>query len=405
MNPHAFLADQAPIEVQHALLARLGAPIRRVLLGGSQAPGKVLIQRVLEAGTVDDRAALAANLGCDPEVLAALAQFGHRQVAVELYRNGSATREVMLRAMMSATVTDLDPFSVRHAETRFDAQRRLYPLVELDDADLTARVFGALDWTANLPGLPAVILRGCVGLLDTVGADATRAAAVGIIAGLQRRQYQYVPRVVREAFADPGDARFVRHALEHERSMPVIIDRMANHRFAVRAFDLLLVAPRVLLNWAMLVEAHRIRPFDENALMALRVQHGCPPELQSRPFMPNTRPVFERRRDANRTRQAVLPLCTALGDRAARAKVREVHRRGLLSASAILADGAPAKCALMVFGTPAQDCMPDARAALGVITQATLGTQVERWAVALGLLEEFTGTMRELCAVAGAIAA
>ncbi|MDI2130527.1 hypothetical protein [Yinghuangia seranimata] len=364
----------------------------------------MLVRCVLDAGSTEDRAELAGNGGCGPEVLASLAEFGEPRIAVELYHHPFATREVMLRAMASTSVSELKPFeSQRFLDKDVDAQRRLYPLVELDDADLTATTFKALDWRVNFPGLSAVILRGCLGLLGTVGADATRAAASGVIARLPPNRA--VPDVVREAFADPGDAVLVKRALEHERSMPVIIDRMADHDYGPRAVDLLLVAPREPLDWTLLAKAHRAKPFNIEASLALTHQHGCPPELRSRLFAPSPRSRFGMPLMARRARRRLPSLSTGLTNPNARTTIHVAHRKGLLPAAAILAEGAPAIYTLMVFRSTQQDRMRDVRAALSAITRTTLGDQVEAWSVALGLLAGFTGTTPELCEVARAMTA
>jgi hypothetical protein len=408
MNPAALLLDPAPVAIVGDVLRRLGGATRVTLLGQGAAPGEAVTAYTLAHGDDADRAALAANRTASPELLLRLADGASATVAVNLFCNQAAPREVKLGVLAATTAAmpvERLLYEVpghRHIVERTSLRQRAYVLVESDDPRTVTAAFDTLVALDDRPPwLPAVVLRGCVNLLRTAGRVAVESAFPRIASLLDAHQ----PDVVAAALAEPTDPARLNRALDHLESMPVILTRLreATH---VPAVTWMLLAPRVPLDWDAIVRAHRDRPLGRYTLAGLTAQLACPAELQTRlppgsPYNRTIRAWIDPDAATDRLLRIVAPLYASNFN----TRVRTAHAGGALSAATILGHGAPARGALRTFERATGPHLEDARQAVRALTDVTLAEHTEAWVVALKLLPDFAGTLPELLTTAAAVAA
>ncbi|MCF2528369.1 hypothetical protein [Yinghuangia soli] len=393
MNPYALLLDAAPEPVQAALVQRLAPRVRKALLSDG-ALGATVVSCALQYGTSDDRAALAGNQQIAPEALVALSAQADAAIAQALCANPKAPREALLPVVRLLPRDELllrdRPLDVK--SRLLDPRRPL--AVELDDPHLTAAVL-----TGRLPrnpeGAAAVMVRGYLGLLRTAGAEAVRTVSAAVPEPIEARV-----GVVAEALRNPTDAARLDAAFDWLTGPDGIVARLRTRLHP----DWALLAPRGPLDWPTIEAAHRSSPFQQGACEALARQVGCPPTLRAaavRPHPPKSLAPATVDRDEFLRKLPKLP----------REGIREypgrdigaVHEAGVLTATDILGQGAPAFHALRIVQL-AQNRTTETRQALSALTTASLGTHSEPWTVALTLLPDFAGTLPELLATAGAVA-
>ncbi|WP_436774100.1 hypothetical protein [Yinghuangia sp. YIM S09857] len=411
-SPHALLLASAPVGLHVPILLRLPTEVRDALLGGGPVPG--LAEFALTHATAADRALVAGNPAASADdlvALAARASSSEPDLAARLFANPAAPREAMLTAMPYVPDADVVPRGLSRSNALLlDTARRASVAVESEDPAIVAAALRLIDGDF-LPLLPAVVLRGCLGLLWTVG----REAASQALRKARPHVTGELSAPVRDALADPFAPASLGRALAFESSTPIVVDRLRSCRTPDDAV-VQLHAPRDALDWGYVVDAHRHESLPDFVREALARQVGCPDEL--RPVPPRGGPGAALKSSRLRTSAAGglrgrTPSLGRLDDSSAFARAREDYNSGLLTPPVILREGDPACTALGLLAAPgfpmdalaAPAAAPDAPvpSAVAALTRPVLGDNPDAWVVALNLLGDFAGTLPELLTTAVAV--
>ncbi|NUS54155.1 MAG: hypothetical protein HOV66_04740, partial [Streptomycetaceae bacterium] len=299
---------------------------------------------------------------------------------------------------------------------------------ESPDPVVVSAALAHLDEATNALGRHAVILRGCLTLLDTEGPGAVLAAIAAIPTPSSQRGLADPSPPVVAALAAPTERPLLATALEYEGGTPVTIRRLRHERhpgtfdaymrdherYDERTFALLLASPRAPLDWDAVLRAHERAPFGRLALRALAYQRGCPPALAEagaeRVGRPTRRSVAERLRPGAARRRLIelmapSPTPTWTGSAPPHHELAQGYAKGLLSAGDVLRGAHGAQASLAVFASARGARLAAAQRELAAMTRGTLGNDADAWVVALTLLPEFTGTVDELLGTAAATTA
>lgn len=405
MNPAALLLEQAPDVLFAPVLVRLDGVTREAALGGYEAPGPRLSAHVLENGHARERAVLAGNLGIQAREFTALAAEAEAEVAARLLVNRRAPREALLSVLpVAPPFAAMAEAAVAHRDEHA-LQTCVAVCAESPDPVVVRAALAHLDEATNALGRHAVILRGCLTLLDTEG-----------------------PGAVLAALAAPTERPLLATAIEHEGGTPAIIRRLRHERhpasfdaymrdherYDERTFALLLASPRAPLDWDAVLRAHQRAPFGRLALRALAYQRGCPPALAEagaeRVGRLGRRSVAERLRPGAARRRLIelmasAPTPTPPGYAPPHHELAQGYAKGLLSAGEVLRGAHGAQAGLGVFASARGALLGAAQRELAAMTRGTLGNDADAWVVALTLLTEFAGTVDELLRTAAATTA
>ncbi|MCF2528367.1 hypothetical protein [Yinghuangia soli] len=396
-NPRAFLLASAPVSLQAAVLRRLGLPVRRSLL--SWGAGADISRFIVEHGTSDERVDAAGDL-FPAELTVALGRVADGKVAAALFENYWAPREALLPVLHLLPRESFFPPEGEHETTMLHGwrPRRALFALERDDPDLTREALNVLARHLDRRLGPPIVIRSLLGILNGAGLDAVRDVSAELpllppIPGLYSA-------TVYEALADPTERRLAA-AYAELCSSEALITRLRSGN----CMDVELLVPRGPLDWAALAAAHEDAPFAPDTRRELGLQLGCPAELRPAPGPP-TRPSYGRygderlelRHRLEPTEGRPMPFGRSSGIRAALG-----GRRAPL-AGEVLHVKAMARFVLeYVQLTP--EWADEGRRELGKLAAERLGADVEAWAVALTLLDDFTGTVPELLAAAAVVAA
>ncbi|MGW0659046.1 hypothetical protein [Streptodolium elevatio] len=401
-NPHALLLASAPAELHLPILTRLTAEVRDDLLDDGAAPG--LVAYALAHGTAEDRAVLAENPAVSPDDLAALAATPDEpQLAAGLFGNPSAPREAMLRVLPFVPDADVLPGGfARNDAMRLDMVRRASVAVESEDPKVLSAVLRMVD-SEFLPLCPAVVLRGCLGLLWTVGREPAW-RALRDVRDLVRGD---LSAPVRDALADPFAPASLGRALAYESSLPVLLERLRRCRSVDEAVAQL-HAPRDPVDWEFVLDVQRREPLPDFVRAALARQIGCPEVL---PPLGSAGALASTAGPAHAVRDGGPDGLDRLADDSAAARVGRDYTAGRLNVRTLLREGDPVAVALSLLEARAYDDEPDIGLDRGVVlavaelTRPALGGSADAWVVALNLLGDFAGTLPELVRTASAVAA
>ncbi|MCF2531610.1 hypothetical protein [Yinghuangia soli] len=416
MHPSAQLLDAAPAAVLQDVLARSDAATLTSLLSGRYAPGDALISHVLERGATAHRVDLASNTGLAHAAYDALADDAARvprpEVAARLLGNLSVTGEVA--AKLVPLVTDPAALGIGD-DGAHNFQAALASLSASEDPRVLMRVAALLDRDVNALGGYAVLIRCCLGLLDTASAEAVRKAIASVPASTKNLE-EPSPAVVAALMA-PDNRGLLQSALEHESSTPVILSALRQEaswssfeqmlrdprRYGSDAFAVVFRGPRAPLDWDLIRREHRRYPLRHNALGALARQPDCPADL-AEAKEPTTRPDSRKPplRSRIQPRSVRKALLAQLAGNTHKLMSQDVSRGladGVLSAMDVLTHGRIALAALETLRFPGTR-PEESRAAVAAIATTALGPRPEAWAVALRLLPDFPGTFPELISTA-----
>jgi hypothetical protein len=296
------------------------------------------------------------------------------------------------------------------------AQRLLYLLVESPDPELIRYALSGLKTGPGYPAHGAVLMRGVLNLWRVAGVDAAK-AALGDVAALSPAYQALIDR----ALADPDGRQLLGLEIEREGRTPLVVERLrdltssrkpsaalaAARREPGGLVRLVLLAPHAPLNWKPILREEDRVPWSPAVLGVFAEQPGCPGILverweQKRPSAAVKRPAGRVRRRA--ARDAALARLGQLSPQHADPSVALAYDEGIVSAAAIIDEGNTACGVLRIFERVRGDRLNEARTALNKLTGELLADDVDAWAVALRLLPEFAGTLRELCELARAAA-
>lgn len=398
-NPHGLLMSSSPAALCGRILPRLEGGIRHEVFADGSAPG--LVAYAIAHGSAEELVVLAKNPAVAPDDLALLAAHtSEPQQAEHLFANSSAPREAMVRVMPFAAGSLLPTLLDRKDALRFDAARCASVAVESEDPRVVRSALLVVDGDF-LPLSPAVVLRGCLGLLWADG----REAASQALRDVRDLVVGDLSAPVRDAFADPFAPASLGRALAYESSPPVLLEHLRRCRGRDEAL-VRLYAPRDAIDWAFVVEAHRHEPLPGFVLAALARQVGCPDVLRTpSPEQNGTtggRPGVVRPKAVPREPQDVR--LGELDSAAVAALAHEYYLTGVLSASAILREGRPASAAFEIIASSARERDHGVARAVAELTRPVLGEDADAWVVALNLLGDFVGTLPELVRTASAVA-
>lgn len=428
VNPAALLLEQAPDALFAPVLARLDGVTREAALGGYAAPGPRLSAHILDNGDARERAVLAGNLGLQAQEFTALATGAEAEVAARLLVNRRAPREALLRVLPVAPTFAVIAEAAVACRDEHGLQTCVAVCAESPDPVVVRAALAHLDEATNALGRHAVILRGCLTLLDTEGPGAVSAALAAIPPPSSQRSLADPSAPVVAALAAPTERPLLAAAIEHEGGTPVIIRRLRHERhpgsfdaymrdherYDERTFALLLASPRAPLDWDAILRAHQRAPFGRLALRALAYQRDCPPTLAKagaeRVGRLGRRSVAERLRPGAARRRLIelmapSPTPTPTGYAPPHHELAKGYAKGLLSAGEVLRGAHGAQAGLGVFASARDARLEAAQRELAAMTHDTLGNDADAWVVALTLLPEFAGTVGELLRTAAATTA
>ncbi|MDI2132724.1 hypothetical protein [Yinghuangia seranimata] len=349
----ALLLGYAPPDLLGPVLDRLDAATRRAVLAEPPLPAPVIVTHVAEHGTEAERLALATNPDATREVLGRLLPDASEAVARAVLAHQAADRGTMLRAYAIAPPDlardDFAPPGPGIGEVE-RGQRALYPLAESADPDVLRHVLAHAMPGSRFPARRAVVLRACLNLWRAVG---PREAAAALDASPQPEGREVD---LLAGFEHPDGRQRLGRAIENEGRTPLVLKRIrelddrSNSGEGARGggavararIDLVLLAPHQPLAWDLVVDEHRLWRWQAPALSVFAHQPGCPPELTAH--------------------------ATPGGPGRARA-------------------------------------IKNVRDDIGRSARSALRDDADAWLVAVRLVPEFTGTLRELLGVARAAAA
>ncbi|MDI2129066.1 hypothetical protein [Yinghuangia seranimata] len=362
MVPNAAvpLLEHLPAQCATELLARLDARAKRDFL--ASAPLSVPVtDLVVEHGGQADHLALVGNAGVPADRVGRLLDLGDPEVALAVYRSFRVSRHLQQRVAAMLPPERLFPVVDPEYRRNPDVNQALYPLVESRDPDVVTAAVAGLVPGVMLPGARTAVLRGYASLHETAGPRAVRRLVRAHPELTPGRDD--VPLVVWRAFKAPDDPDAVAVALAHLGSTEHLADRIELVN-GWRDVVLLLLAPREPLDWTVLRE--RLYPAKRSHYAWLLAREpDCPPDFRPRP---------------------------------PRALLLEPRRLAVL-------DARPAAEALADLVTSAGAVRDAAATEIGDVVRATLSDRTEAWIVALRLLEDFQGSVRELLHTASAATA
>ncbi|MCF2528365.1 hypothetical protein [Yinghuangia soli] len=401
MNPHLLLFESAPEALRGHILPRLGQDARNSLLGGPGTLDAATCAFVITQGSTADRVALACNRSASPEVLFDLAGIPDPDVAAALYERWESPREVVLRVIPAVPRSVLMPeLSAFQRQIRYKTENRDMLLAESGDPELIAYAMR----NARSMVQPDALVLGILGMLRASGPDAVTA----LLADVQVPDEEYVrwfPEAIRTALADPTDEAAVERAAARIPDTASVLSALRSTGGSWTSREALF-APRAPIDWGVVVEAHREKPFSAEELEALGLELGCPDSLR-RPYQESI-PA----KDANVRRQVIRELHESGGDFRLNALPR-ARLQGYWTAAAgpdrppaaaLLARAAPAYPALELFQDVLDEDAEEVRRALAALAGPRLGDDVDSWVIALSLLQDFAGTTTELFDTAAAVA-
>ncbi|WP_424637643.1 hypothetical protein [Embleya sp. AB8] len=412
----AFLLEIAPAHLVEPVLERLGASARQALLVGTVSlPKGVLLESVLRRGNPAETAALAGHPEAGPDLLVRLAaDTADPATAARLFRHVRASREVRVRAMRlvpAAELLDQTGWYNAHTAPGFPLQRCVGAAVEHDDPGVVVAALTLLDPEVNDLGAHAVLLRGCLRLLDLAGPQIAADAAARTDAALRRLWWhRWKPDpVLNRALDAPTDRASLLAALDYLSSTPVLIERLRAARagdYNASRVGLLLASPRGPLDWAAIRHAHAEDRLTFEMIRALTDEPDCPPEFPQGVAESLDRLRLPPRAKATPEELArVLRRLRFLPPGPVNDVVRNAHEWHQLSTATILGQGEPAHRALALFAHATPAALERVRTATARATRDTLGDRADAWVVALTLLPDFPGSVRELLDTAAAVAA
>lgn len=422
VNPAALLLEQAPDALFAPILTRLDDAATAAVLGGHRAPGPRLTAHVLDCGDVRERTVMAGNLGLRAEDFVALAETAGPEVASRLLVNRQAPREAQLRVLPVAPAFAVLAEAAAHdSDASHALQTCIAVCVDTPDPLLVRAALARLDVSTNALAHHAVIMRGCLTLLDAEDREAIPDVLARIQTTSLRREVDPPSAPVEAALAEPTRRELVAEALAHESGMGMLLRRLRRentHRSFeafIRdpdrnhdgTFGLLLASPRAPLDWEAILREHRRAPFGRYARKALARQLGCPPELAKaeadRPGSSERTPIQRLRGVVARRRLFGLMEHSMNGH--PHHELVNAYAKGLLPARHVLHHAHGAQAGLVILAGASGAGLAEAQRELAAVTRDTLGADADAWVVALTLLPEFTGTPAELLRTAAATTA